>query len=107
MQLKNMFGMMIVSATLAGTGCAVEGTAQVQAPTASIEVEEEPPPPQVVVTEVRPGYVSIEGRWVRERGTWRWVAPRWERERVGMRWEGGRWERRGNRHVWIEGHWHR
>ncbi len=108
MKLKNTFMTVMVGAALAGTGCAVEGTAQVQGPSAVVEVDAEPPPPQVVVTEVRPGYVSIEGRWVREGGSWRWIAPRWERERVGMRWEAGRWERRPNgRHVWIEGHWRR
>ena len=105
MKLKNIFGTLVVSTTLATMGCAVEGTAHVEGPAVAVEVDEEPPPPQVVVTEVRPGYVSIEGRWVRERGQWRWIAPRWEREQRGRAWEAGRWERRGNKHVWIEGHW--
>jgi len=85
-------------------GCVVSGRAHVE-PVAVVEVEEEPPPPKTVVVETRPGFIFIEGRWVRHGGRWDWSDGRWERERVGHRWEQGHWERRGKRHVWIEGGW--
>jgi hypothetical protein len=106
MVLKNMFGALALTGSLAvAGGCMVEGHARVAEPVAVVEVDEEPPPPRAVVMEVRPGFVFIEGRWVRNGGRWVWRDGYYERERVGYRWEQGRWDRRGNRHVWVEGGW--
>jgi hypothetical protein len=106
MLLKNTFGALALvgSLTVAG-GCVVSGHARVAEPVAVVEVDEEPPPPRAVVIETRPGFVFIEGRWVRNGGRWVWRDGYYERERVGYRWEKGRWDTRGNRHVWVEGGW--
>lgn len=100
---------LLLAATMAlpSVGCVVQGRAHahVVAPVAVVEVEEEPPPPRTVVVETRPGFIWIEGRWVRHGNRWVWNDGRWERERVGYRWEQGRWERRGRGHVWVEGRW--
>ena len=70
-----------------------------------VEVDEEPPPPRSVVVETRPGFIFIEGRWVRNGRNWAWRDGYWERERAGFVWEQGRWENRGRNHVWVEGNW--
>jgi hypothetical protein len=70
-----------------------------------VEVEEEPPPPRAVVVETRPGFLFIQGRWVRHGNRWDWRDGYWERERSGYVYDQGRWETRGNRHVWVEGSW--
>ena len=107
--MKNALGSLLITATLLGTagGCVVEARGRVvaPAPVAVVEVDEEPPPPRVVVTEVRPGFLFIQGRWYRRGGRWEWSEGHWERERPGQVWVAGRWERRGNKHVWVEGSW--
>jgi len=87
--------------------CVVHGSghAHVSGPVAVVEVEEEPPPPRVVVVETRPGFIWIEGRWIRRGGRWHWNDGHYERARGGHVWTQGRWERRGGRHVWVEGRW--
>ena len=106
MQLKHSFFGLALVASLA-TGCVVRGHAGVYAPApvATVEVEEEPPPPRVYVTEVRPGFVFVQGRWYRSGGRWEWRDGYWERERPGYVYAPGRWERRGRGHVWVEGGW--
>jgi hypothetical protein len=99
-----MFGVLF---TALATGCVVRGSAHVSAPIAVIEVEEEPPPPRVIVVAPRPGFIWIEGRWVRGGGRWVWRDGYYERVRAGHVWRQGRWERRGRRHVWVEGRWAR
>lgn len=109
--MKNALGSLLVTSVVAGLaglvsltgGCVVR--ARVPAPVAVIEVEEEPPPARHVVVETRPGYIYIEGRWIRRGGRWEWHEGHWERQRTGYVWVPGRWERRGRRHVWIEGEW--
>jgi hypothetical protein len=107
MQLKNVLGSFSLAASLAAatTGCLVEGHARVAEPVAVVEVDEEPPPPRTVVVETRPGFIWIEGRWVRGNNRWVWRDGYYERERAGYVWEQGRWENRGGRHVWVEGRW--
>lgn len=107
MQLKNALGTLCILAAFGPLGaCYVEGNARVAEPAAVVEVDEEPPAPRpVAVVAVRPGFIWVEGRWVRSGGRWVWRDGFYQRERVGMMWEQGRWERRGNRHVWVEGHW--
>jgi hypothetical protein len=97
----------MLTAALVSTvsGCTIEARGHVAAPVAVVEVDEEPPPPRRVVIETRPGFIFVEGRWVRHGGRWDWVDGHYERERVGHVWVPGRWERRGNHHVWIEGEW--
>src|SRR3954471_23333439 len=103
---KNTLGSLALFASLLG-GCMVtaRGHVSAPAPVAVVEVDEEPPPPRTVYMESRPGFVVIEGRWVRNGGRWVGRDGYYERERVGYSWDAGRWERRGNRHVWVEGRW--
>ncbi|MBX3155891.1 MAG: YXWGXW repeat-containing protein [Deltaproteobacteria bacterium] len=99
----------LVFATIAA-GCVVEtrGSAHVHATSnVVVEVEEAPPPPRQIVTEVRPGFVFIQGRHERRGRSWVWVEGRWERERANHHYVQGRWVQRGKRHVWVEGHWDR
>jgi hypothetical protein len=106
MQLKNALGSVALAALLAGAGgCLVTAHGHVGAPVAVVEVDEEPPPPRVVSMEVRPGFIFIEGRYVRNGNRWVWRDGYYERERAGYMYEQGRWENRGNRHVWVEGRW--
>jgi len=92
--MKNALGSLLVTATVLGTvgGCVVEARGHVA-------------PPRAVVVERRPGYVFVQGHWVREGGRWVWFEGHWELERRGYVWFPGHWERRGNRHFWIEGEW--
>lgn len=107
MQLKHLLGSLALAASVtAAGGCVVSGHAHIAEPVAVVEVDEEPPPPRQVVMEVRPGFVAIEGRWVRNNNRWVWRDGYYERERVGYVWAPGRWEARGNRHVWVDGGWH-
>jgi len=106
MSLKNTLGSLALAASLATLGgCVVRAQGRVAAPVAYVEVEEEPPPPRTVVVDMRPGFIWIEGRWVRNGGRWVWHDGYYERERSGMVWEQGRWERRGRGHVWVDGRW--
>ena len=104
--MKNTLGSLLFAALLL-PACVVRGSgsAYVSGPVAVVEVEEEPPPPRVVVVETRPGFVWIEGRWIRRGGRWHWHDGHYERVRTGHVWVQGRWERRGGRHVWVEGRW--
>ena len=105
--MKNALGSLLLAVML--SACVVRGSggAYVSGPTAVVEVEEEPPPPKVVVVETRPGFVWVEGHWVRRGGRWVWHDGHYERVRASQVWVQGHWERRGRRHVWIEGHWER
>jgi len=107
MQLKNALGSLALAASFAAgaTGCVVRAHGEVAAPVAVVEVDEEPPPPRVVTFETRPGFIFIEGRWVRSGGRWVWRDGYYERERSGYVYEQGRWDNRGGRHVWVEGNW--
>jgi hypothetical protein len=106
MIFKNVLGSLALAAAVTGAaGCLVEAHGHVAGPVAIVEVDEEPPPPRAVVIETRPGFVFIQGRWVRNGGRWVWRDGYYERERVGYMWEQGRWEMRGNRHVWVDGRW--
>lgn len=100
-------GSLALAAALAGAagGCVVRAHGHIAAPTAVVEVDEEPPPPRAVVVETRPGFIFIQGHWVRSGGRWVWRDGYWERERAGYVWEAGRWETRGRGHVWVEGRW--
>ena len=106
--LKNTLASLAVAASLSTlAGCVVSARGHVSAPVpvAYVEVDEEPPPPRTVVVETRPGFIWIEGRWVRNGNQWAWRDGYYERERAGYVYDQGRWERRGNGHVWVEGNW--
>lgn len=108
MQLKNLASFALAATLASGAaGCVVRahGYVRAPAPVAVVEVDEDPPPPRVVVTEVRPGFVFVQGRWYRHGNRWDWRDGYWERQRAGQTWEQGRWERRGNRRVYVEGRW--
>jgi hypothetical protein len=107
MALKHVLGSLALAGALGAltAGCVVRAHGHVGAPVAYVEVEEAPPPPRVVVVDTRPGFIWIEGRWVRHGSRWVWRDGYWERQRSGYYWEQGRWERRGNRHVWVDGRW--
>jgi hypothetical protein len=107
MSWKNLLGSLAITATFAtlGSGCVVRAQGHVGAPVGYVEVYDEPPPPRVVVVDTRPGFIWVEGRWVRSGNQWVWRDGYYERERAGQVWEQGRWERRGNGHVWVEGRW--
>ena len=90
---------------MAGTGCVVRAHAYTPAPSGEVYVEEEPPAPRVWVTETRPGYIYLQGRWDRRGNQWAWSDGHWERERANERWNEGRWETRGNRHIYVQGRW--
>ena len=95
---------LLTSLALASTsGCLVRAHGRIGGPV--IYVEEEPPPPRVWITDTRPGYIFIQGRWDRNGGQWVWRDGYWDRQRSGYYYEDGRWDRRGNRHVWVEGNW--
>ncbi|HWU88953.1 MAG TPA: hypothetical protein VN253_16920 [Kofleriaceae bacterium] len=104
--MKSALGSLLLAALLL-PACVVHGSgaAYVSGPVAVVEVEEEPPPPRVVVVETRPGFLWIEGRWIRRGNRWDWRDGHYERVRANQVWVQGRWERRGNRHVWVEGRW--
>jgi hypothetical protein len=108
MQMKNVLGSFLLMASLFGAaaGCTVQAQGRVAVPVVTVEVDEEPPPPRTVVVETRPGFVFIEGHWVRRDGRWDWQDGHWERERAGQVWVAGRWDTRGTKHVWVEGSWH-
>lgn len=86
--------------------CTVHGQGTMAVDTSAEVVYSEPPQPQAeVVTEARPGFVWIRGRWNWRHGQWAWVGGHWERERAGYVWSEGQWQRRGNQWVWVEGTW--
>ena len=68
-------------------------------------VETSPPPPREEVAVYRPGFVWVNGHWVRSGSTWRWRPGHYERERPDQVYVEGRWERRGPSWVWVEGGW--
>lgn len=108
MQLKNLTSFALAAALASGAaGCVVRahGYVRAPAPVAVVEVQEAPPPPRVYVTEVRPGFVFVQGRWHRHGNRWEWRDGYWERQRSNQVWVDGRWERRGRGHVWVEGRW--
>jgi hypothetical protein len=68
-------------------------------------VAEAPPPARQEAAGYKPGYVWIQGNYVRSNGRWVWSPGRYERERAGYVWFEGRWDRRPQGYVWIEGGW--
>lgn len=89
-----------VALAAAAPGCLAHGGARAGA------VEAGPPPPREEVVLYRPGYLWIQGHWVRGASQpWVWQAGHYARERPSHVYVQGRWERRGGRYVWIEGLW--
>ena len=72
---------------------------------AAYYVEQQPPHPRGHAGESRPGYVWIEGNWMRDGGQWDWVQGRWEAEQPGYVWVQGRWQREGQGWRWRPGRW--
>jgi hypothetical protein len=68
-------------------------------------VAETPPAPRHVVVDVRPGFVWIEGHWVRSAGNWSWIDGYWVAERPGYLYVQGTWVRDGSRWRWRAGEW--
>jgi hypothetical protein len=107
-------------------GCAVHGSASVNAPpppevvvqgqvqgsaTTEIVVQGDPPPPPPPQQETVPPPPSPEYTWVGGYHRWDghayvWVNGRYERRpHEGATWRAAHWEPRGNGHVWIDGGW--
>lgn len=70
-----------------------------------VETENVPPPPRHERVVYRPGFVWVEGHWVRTGNDWRWQSGFYERERPTMVYVRGRWEQRGRHYVWVDGGW--
>ena len=92
MQLRKPLGSLVLATVVAMRargGCVVTrarvAPPVIATPVAVVSVEEGPPAARVVVMETRPGYVAIEGRWVRMNNQWVWRDGYYERERVGYR----------------------
>lgn len=105
MKRTHVLGTIALAGLLGTSGCYVTARGHIAAPVAVVEVEEAPPPPRIVQVDVRPGFIYIQGRWVRSGGRWVWNDGYYERERPGYAYEQGHWDRRGNQHVWVEGRW--
>lgn len=71
----------------------------------AVVVDEAPPPPRPVHVVARPGFVWVQGAWIRREGQWAWHGGHWQRSRPGYLYIQGRWERRGSRYHWVEPHW--
>jgi WXXGXW repeat (2 copies) len=96
----------VLALGIAGSACAVRGTATMSGSSGGGVVYQEPPAPQADVPgSARPGFIWIRGRWDWRGGQWTWVGGHWERERAGYSYNEGRWERRGNGWYWVEGTW--
>ncbi|HEX5060461.1 MAG TPA: hypothetical protein VFV99_13930 [Kofleriaceae bacterium] len=67
--------------------------------------DDPPPAPREEYVTARPGYVWIEGHWMRDHHRWHWVDGTYERERPGYVYAPGRWVRQGDRYVWVDGRW--
>lgn len=106
MKLAKLGSFALVAALAAGSvGCVVRAHGRVSAPVGVVYVDDTPPPPRVIITDTRPGFIYIQGRWTRSGGRWVWRDGFWQRQRAGHVYVQGRWERRGNRHVWVDGRW--
>jgi hypothetical protein len=68
-------------------------------------VVEGPPMPREELVAPRPGYIWVQGHWVRHDGRWAWRVGHYERERPSYVYVQGRWERHGNVMIWIPGSW--
>lgn len=78
------------------TGCAAEG---------SYLVASGPPAPRHETIVYRPGFVYVQGHWVRDGGHWHWRDGYYIRERPNYVYTQPRWERRGRGYVYIQGEW--
>jgi hypothetical protein len=99
----------LLAATLAVSGCYVEGTAGTGPVEGEMVVETEPPPVRVEVQPVRPWADGIwmEGYWHWRGREYVWVPGRWERPRRGYYWEQHHYVRVGARWRYVPGHWRR
>jgi hypothetical protein len=64
-----------------------------------------PPPHREEHVLYRPGYLWVQGHYVRAGNAWVWQGGRYERERPSYVFVQGRWERQGNTYVWVQGGW--
>jgi hypothetical protein len=64
-----------------------------------------PPPHREENVAFRPGYIWVQGHYVRRATGWVWQGGRYERERPSYVFVQGRWERTGNTYVWVQGSW--
>lgn len=69
------------------------------------DYEDPPPAPREEVVMSRPGYVWIDGHWMRDGGRWHWHGGYYERERPGYVYAPGRWVQQGDRYIWVDGRW--
>jgi hypothetical protein len=73
-----------------------------------VVVREAPPPPRFERPGPMPGpgFVWVNGYWVRQGPQWAWVGGHWEHPpRAGARWEDPRWERSGVEFRFRAGGW--
>ena len=98
-----LLGLMLTGATaLTVPACAGSGRATIVA----TSYEEPPPAPRAEYVSYRPGYVWVQGHWMRDyNGRYRWQSGYFVRERPGYVYAPGRWERRGRQYHWVDGGW--
>ena len=68
-----------------------------------------PPSPKIadLVYEPRPGFVRIDGHYVRSNDGWTWSSGSWVAERPGYIYRQGSWTSRGAKWHWRAGEWER
>jgi len=98
---NKLLGLLLATTAAIVPACATSGRAVVVA-----TYEEPPPAARAEYVSYRPGYVWIQGRWVRDyNNRWRWSSGYYVRERPGFVYMPGRWERRGRQYIWVDGGW--
>lgn len=107
MRITKLLPALLIAAAAAIGGCYGSATYSDGYTTAGIAVYDPPPAPRVVVTPApRPGFVFIQGRWIRNSNRWAWRDGYWVRERPGYVYNPGRWTRRpSGGYVYVEGRW--
>jgi len=101
------------AASLALSGCYVEGqtSADVQPAQGEVVVADPPPPPPPVVEAPpppppQPGMIYIQGYHHWDGHAYVWMRGHYERPpRANARFTPGHWEARGRGKVWINGRW--
>ncbi len=95
----------LISITLVGTACVSSPEPRASARVV-IGIRGEPPPPRVVVVpSPRRGYIYSPGHWQWRGKRYVWVEGRYVKERRGYDWVADRYDRRGDDWVLIRGHW--
>ena len=94
-RLRMFLGMALIGLTTA-TGCVARGV---------IVADDPPPVARVTYAQPRPGYVWVEGHWMRDGGRWAWRDGHYVRDRSGHVYVQGDWRRNGRRWEYRDGQW--